>query len=702
MKTLTRLTLLVLVVALLVSCAGKETAVPPTATVAQAEPTKAVAEPTKEPAPELGEAPEDENNIYATIADYEAATGNSIGSFGESPMLADMVKSGDLPAVKERLPNEPAVVRPKVIGQYGGEIRLIGFYEGAGAFSGFTENMGQGLFVLHESVQDPPTFHPNVAKDWELAEDGMSITIYLREGMKWSDGDDYNANDFAFGYEVLQDSELTIEISSAWMPGGELMGLNVIDDYTVQYTFAVPYYRAIEVFAGGPPIYPEHFLKQYIPKYNDGAEALAKEEGFESWQAAADFHGGINDSNYDRDPTAPQINPWIIKEISPESILWERNPYFWRVDAAGNQLPYVDTLLVINATDASAITPLKVMAGEVDWNDYIGLSLADYPALKEKEAEGAYNAYLYPKTEESHAMGFALNFIHPDPVLREIFNDIRFRQALSLAINRDEISENLFYGLSEPWTAPVSAIWTGYEDWMGTYYAEHDVEQANALLDEMGLEWDDAHEYRLRPDGEELFFPGEYCTEWLAYSEDLMDLVALHWKDIGVHMEPKFVPEDILQTAYVANETSWGASNSDGGSEMTARADYPMRLIPPWHWGWADCCPMSSYQWRVWLDCERDTTCNQEDVDGIEPPDEIKLAYQLAFEWLDTPAGTPEYKQKINELIKLNVENFWYFGTVTPPPGINIRSHRLGNAEGEGGPNAGLHHYFGEAYFINE
>ena len=616
-------------------------------------------------------------------------------------MLAGLVASGDLPPVEERLPNDPPVVRPKVIGQYGGEIRLIGFYEGAGAFSGFTENMVQSLFLLHESVQDPPAFHPNVAKGWELAEDGLSITIFLREGMRWSDGDDFNADDFAFGYEVLQDEELTIEISGAWMPGGELMGFNKIDDYTVQYTFAVPYWRAIEVFANDPPFYPEHFLKQYIPRHNDGAEALAEEEGFESWQAAADFHGGINDSNYDRDPMAPQINPWLIKEISPESVLWERNPYFWRVDAAGNQLPYVDTLLVVNTTDASATTPLKVMAGEVDWNDYIGLSLADYPALKEKEEGSAYNAHLYPKTEESHAMGFALNYIHPDPVLREIFNDIRFRYALSLAINRDEISENLFYGLSEPWTAPVSAIWTGYEDWMGTHYAEHDVEQANALLDEMGLEWDDNHEYRLRPDGEELFFPAEYCTEWLAYSEDLMDLVSLHWKDIGVHMEPKFVTEETLQTFFVANETNVGCSNSDGGAEIDpGRTDYPIRLIPPWHWGWDDCCAMSGYQWRVWLDCDRDVTCDQEDVDGIEPPDDVKRAYQLAYEWLDTPAGSPEYKQKIGELITLNVENFWYFGTVTPPPSINIRSNRLGNAEGEDGPNAGLHHYFSEAYFI--
>jgi peptide/nickel transport system substrate-binding protein len=242
-------------------------------------------------------APEDENNIYATIADYEAATGNRITSFGESPMLAGM----DLPPVEERIGDEPAVVMPKEIGQYGGEIRLIGFFEGAGAFSGFTENMaimGTSLFVLHLSQTNPPAFHPNIVKGWELAEDGMSMTLFLREGMKWSDGDDFNADDFVFGFEVMNDPELTIEISSAWKPGGVLMDFEKVDDYTVKYTFSEPYWRAIEVFSGGGDLFkPEHFLKQYIPKYNPDAEALAEAEGFESWQAAADFHGGINDAN---------------------------------------------------------------------------------------------------------------------------------------------------------------------------------------------------------------------------------------------------------------------------------------------------------------------------------------------------------------------------------------------------------------------
>jgi len=546
--------------AILAACAPKPTVAPTEApaeaTEAPAEATPVPEEPTEVPA-EAGlvrvEGEPYVDYLFPTVEDYEAATGKTIDSFGESPMLAELVEKGELPPVEERLPKDTMVERPReFIGQYGGPMRLLGIYERAGCFTGFTEDMQEDLFTLDT---DRSQFYPNIVKGWDLSEDGKSLTLYLREGMKWSDGDDFDAKDFVFWYEdILQNPDITPAISESWMPGGELMGLNVIDDYTVQYTFAVPYWRVIEVFGVSLPAAPEHFLKQYIPKYNPDAEALAEEEGFETWQLALIFH---QDEPYHSDPSAPTLNPWRIKEVKPDSALWERNPYYWKVDTAGNQLPYMDTLTVVMVEDLSAMAPVKTLAGELDLMDYSGFSLADYPVLKEAEERVGFKVYLWPRADQSHAMGFAFNYAHKDPVLREIFNDIRFRQALSLAINREEIGESLFLGLVEPYTAPVSPAWTGYEDWMGTYFAEYDVDKANALLDEMGLEWDENHQWRLRPDGKPIFILGTYCTEWLAYSEDLLDLVTIYWGEIGVQFEPKFVPEETLQTQFVANETEW-------------------------------------------------------------------------------------------------------------------------------------------------
>ncbi|MEM7536388.1 MAG: ABC transporter substrate-binding protein, partial [Chloroflexota bacterium] len=480
------------------------------------------------------------------------------------------------------------------------------------------------------------------------------------------------------------------------MPGGELMGLNVIDDYSFEFTFSIPYYRAVEVFAGGEYYAASHALMKYMPAHNEEAEALAEEEGYESWQQAFQFHAGTSDDYYDRDTTMPTLNPWIISEIGADSVLWTRNPYYWRVDTAGNQLPYMDEVLVIMTENVNATAPVKSLAGELDINDF-GLGIDDFPVYKKGEEAGDYKVHLWPRLDQSHAMGFAFNYTYaPDEVLRELFNDLRFRQAMSLAINREEIAENVFLGLVEPYTAPVSPAWPGYEDWMGNYYGEYDVEQANALLDEMGLEWDENGEWRLRPDGETLTVPGEWATEWLAYTEDLLDLVTIHWAEIGVKFEHKFVPEDTLQTMHVANENAVGISNSDGGAEQLARGAYPIRLMPPWHWGSTGCCPMSAYLWRVWLDTEG--------ADGIEPPDDIKRIYELVQQWLETPHGTDEYISLINEVITLNVENLYYFGTVSSPPRVWIIHNRMGNVPAEDGQLGawGARPYLHETYYIKQ
>jgi peptide/nickel transport system substrate-binding protein len=484
------------------------------------------------------------------------------------------------------------------------------------------------------------------------------------------------------------------EISSDWMPGGELMGFRAVDPLHIEYTFAAPYYRATNLFSRAAVYVPSTFIKQYLPEYNPDAEALAEGEGYENWVAAVQFHAGINSSPINSDPLAPTLNPWKIQNAGAESSVWERNPYYFRVDPAGNQLPYADTLQTFWSESLAAGGSVQAMSGDFDIVDPSGLSITDYPVLKQNEEQGNFKIHLWQRQDESFAMGFALNYAHKDPILREIFNDLRFRQALSLAINRDEINETLFFGLGQPFTSPASPAWTGYEDWMGTYYAEYDPDQANSLLDEMGLQWDAAHQYRNRSDGATLTIIGTWDTEWLAYSEDLLDLVVQYWAAIGVKFEPKFVPEGTLQTQFVANDTDIGISNSDGGSEFLARGAYPIRLMPPWHWGFPDCCAMAAYPWRVWLDSNG--------ADGIEPPDEIKHLYDLVQQWLNTPEGTPEYTALINEILKINVENLYYFGTVSAVPQVWLVSNRVGNAPlddgvaGAWGPNP----YLYDTYFI--
>ena len=626
------------------------------------------------------------DHIWASPAAYEKATGNTIAAFHESPLLAARVAQGELPPVEERLPESPQVIRPiEAIGRYGGT-----FNGAAGAPWGgeHLESAGQGLLIW---PPDSSVLYPNVIKGFEVAGDARSVTFYLREGMKWSDGDSFDADDFEFWYrDILQNEQLTPNIRARWKPGGELMGMHKIDQYTVQLSFAAPFHTLLEAWASGRLWAASHALKKWHIEHNSEAEALAKEDGYDSWWQAFQFRAAGYLSVLD----APQLNPWVLKELRVGSLLMERNPYYFKVDTAGNQLPYIDASLTLHFENPGEIVPAKGMSGELDFQVY-NTKLSDLPVYRRNEPSGGYKAILYARKDQSSALSFALNYTHKDPVLREIFNDIRFRQALSLAIDRDDIANTVFLGATTPFTAPVSETWPGFEEWMKTYYGEYDVARANSLLDEMGLAWDDNQEWRLRPDGKVLHINGEYATEWLGYTEDLMDLVKSYWQQIGVRMEPKFVPEGLLGQRYMANDQDIGIWNTDGGTVFHARSAYPMRLLPPWHW-MADCCAMSSVPWRRWLDTNGEA--------GEEPPETIKRMWALSQEWMQEPTGSERFHELIGELIRINVENLYLFGTVSSPPLVVLISDRMGNVQRD---NAYVNYrmlypYLPEQWYITE
>ena len=215
----------------------------------------------------------------------------------------------------------------------------------------------------------------------------------------------------------------------------------------------------------------------------------------------------------------------------------------------------------------------------------------------------------------------------------------------------------------------------GFEDWMATYYAEHDPERANQLLDEMGLARD-ADGKRMRPDGQPLVIDGTHpALDYLPYFDDLMTLLARYWTALGIGFEPKAIAYALWKELGEANELDAGFWSSDGGGEVLGHSRYPLRLRPPWHW--YHCCPQSSYPWAQWH-----FTAGKE---GEEPPDEIKALFDLSEQWLKEQKGTARYAELANELITRNVEGLYYIGTVTPPPRVVIVNNRVGNMFGEGG-----------------
>lgn len=618
------------------------------------------------------------DHIHATPADYEAATGKSIATFYEAPMLSALVASGDLPPVVDRIGQDPQVVRPGwQIGQYGGVLRDVG---GEGDAGQIIEEGQQPMAKWNPAAS---IFYSNIAKYWEVSDDGHVFTLHLRRGMKWSDGEVLDADDFVFFYDaILSDpdvSAVSSEPRGRYRKGGDLMKIKVLDSHTVQYTFAAPYQNAAERgWARGRSFAPEHYLKNYHIQYNSDAPSLAKEEGYDSWVDA--FHSHHSDRGHTgsrptahRWPDLPTTDMWVLKEINPGVRFWGRNPFYWKIDTAGNQLPYADGVQVTIVEDPAGVVAAMAMQGDLDWPKNEFMDISDMPAYRRNEVSGNYQVHLYPSLAGATAHALTLNYSIEDPVQRELFWDIRFRQALSLSIDRQEISDKLYFGESIPWNAPVSSAWTGYEDWMGTYYADYDADRANALLDEIGLKWDADKRYRLLSDGRTLTLDGD-AGDKKQTAQDFMFLMSGYLADIGIKMEPKLTQHSLIQERGYSNlqNVNWGGV---GGSESVGRSEYAPNLIPPFHW--IHCCPKSSILWAQWY--------HNGPTEGEEPPELIKRMFEVHDIWQETQPGTPEYHDAINELITLNVENLFQIGTVSSPPTPMVEHNRMGNLPGETG-----------------
>jgi len=643
----------------------------------------------------LGITPVFAQKVYSTLGEYEKLTGNKIEKFNEASMLRTKVAAGEIPPVEERLPDEPLVVKPlEEIGSYGGTLYLCETEPVSGELE---ITMGEQTAFGRISL-DGKTIEPNLAKGWKMSDDYKTLTLYLRKGLKWSDGAPFTADDVLFWYEdIFLNKDLTPVKPKNLCPGGKPVVVKKLDDYTVQFQFAAPYPSALEIIPLAYDLYDaKHFMKKYHIKYNPDAKKMAKEQGYDHWWQLFNAYRGHWPPlvGFHR----PQITAWILEKMdASRNTFWVRNPYYYKVDTAGNQLPYIDRINFMRVSSPEIVV-MKALAGELSSCVDV-LSITDYPIIKKNEEKGGYDTSLGILARgEASAMAYAFNYTHKDPVLKKIFNDIRFRQATSLAINRDEISRTIFYGKTTPFTAPVPSSWPGFEDWMATYYAEYDPDRANKLLDEMGLKWDKNHQYRLRPDGKPLTIVGEFTLAWLGdYPRKVIELIKEDWKKIGINLIIKQqLVEATLSRKMQSNDHDMCFWNSDGASEFQGRAWYPIRLLPPWHWtGLA----MGGPEWRKWYDTNGKL--------GEEPPEEIKRVFKLYEDWRATARGTKEYEKLSRDLIAINVKNMWLIGTVSagPRPIIkkkNLRNCQRGTILGRGIPAARLGAYMTEQWFFEK
>ncbi len=604
-------------------------------------------------------------NFYSTLSEYEKLTGKKITKFNEAPVLREKVAKGELPPVEERLPEEPMVMVPlEEIGQYGGKIRCAALSPTTGGAECWTART-QPLLMISPDLK---SVSPNVAKGWEFSEDYKTLTIYLRRGMKWSDGAPFTADDFVFWYEdLLSNDQLVPTRPEIWR---SLVNVEKVDDYTVKFYFDVPYPSIIVALAYENRMYyqipfaPKHFLKKYHIKYNPQANELAKSRGFDSWVQL--FQYEYPDEVQQRwDVNVPTIDPWTMTRVdSYGNKYFEINPYYWKIDPAGNQLPYIyeqDRLLF---EDMEAVS-MSAIAGGLDYLLQFS-SMDNYPLYKENEDKGDYWARIW-YDGRGNVLDVRLNLTHKDPVLRKIFNDVRFRQALSLAIDREEVNEVIYRGLATPRAGTIVPDVSYYEDWMGNYYAEYNPEKANQLLDEMGLKWDKNHEYRLRPDGKTLSINIEYVM--LESKMDVLaELLKRYWEDIGVKVSTKLIDQTLFGQRSSAGELDLTIWNVDQTTELGfyANPTFQSGLGPA----------PNSVEWVRWI--------NSNGKQGIEPPEEVKRWYKLAQDFQKQPLGSEGYKRIGKELVSMALKNLWHIGIIGLAPKPCLTKRGLGNVKDKG------------------
>ena len=500
-----------------------------------------------------------------------AGIGPARAALQETPFFAAAVASGALPPVSERIPHDPALAELETIGRPGGDLRML-----------MASPKDTRLMTVYGYAR-LLAYTPALALVSDIlagvdVDGGRSFTLHLRSGHRWSDGEPFTAEDFRYWFEdVAQDADLSPSgLPMALLPAGEAPRFEVLDPQTVRYSWTRPNPLFLPALAGPDPVFiyaPSHYLKKFHKKFVDkeALAALVKAAGVRNWST---LHNKLGSMYRLDNPDLPTLEPWVLKTKLPaDRIIFERNPYYYRVDGAGHQLPYIDRIVFAIAN--SRIIPAKTGAGESDLQARY-LSFDDYTFLKAGEAENGYKVLLW-RTGPGSQLALYPNLNVDDPMWRGLMRDIRFRRALSLGIDRHEINQVIYFGLAiegQNTVLPQSPLYR--PEYRGAWGA-YDIAEANRLLDEIGLPRG-SDGLRQLPDGRPLDVIVEDSGE-SSEKSDVLELIRDSWRKLGVRLFSRPMQLTLFRRRVFAGQTLM--SLDKGIENGLATADMsPWELAP--------------------------------------------------------------------------------------------------------------------------
>lgn len=613
-----------------------------------------------------------------------AGTGGA-AAFQEAPMLQEQAKAGKIPALEQRLPANPRVITPvEQVGRYGGTWR-------AGLVGGGDRNLlfrwaGYEPLIAWDRGWTGK-LEPNLAERWEANADATEFTFHLRRGVKWSDGKPWTADDVVFFFEdVARDPKLFPRPPSRWTSGGKLPTATAVDANTVRIKFEQPYglfpQNLASVFGVQVTMMAKHYCAQFLPKYNPGLDALVKEANVTDYAALMVRRCGVDTEAPERwqNPARPTLEAWLMENPyvgGATTVTMVRNPYYWKVDSQGNQLPYIDNLrFSVNADPQTVV--LKALNGEIDFQDRHIATNANKAVFFDGQKKGDFR--LVPQVRASNnSQMVALNLTHKDPVKRQIFQNKDFRIALSHAIDRQALIDTVFVGEGKPAQPAPMENTPFYHERLTTQYTKYDVRLANELLDKAGFARKNGAGVRLGPDGNPIVINIQVIPA-LGEGTDVVELVVQYWKAVGIDARMQTIDRTLYYERKNNNDHDaavWEGGSGRADSVLDPRAFFPFSDES-----------LFGVAWAAWYNGARGIS-GSASAASEEPPAIIKQQMAL-FDQVKQTADPEKQKTLMREMLDIAADQFYAIGISTPPTTYAVVRNNMKNVP-DGTPQSWLY-----------
>tara|TARA_B100001057_G_scaffold112752_1_gene110932 strand:- start:717 stop:2642 length:1926 start_codon:yes stop_codon:yes gene_type:complete len=513
--------------------------------------------------------------LFSYLFVFILSFANFAFGYSESPLLSKMVKDGKLPPVESRLPLTPRIInfasRNLEIGKFGGTIKmLMARAKDARQMTVY----GYARLLIYK----PKTFEfqPDILESFDVIQ-GKRFIFNLRPGHKWSDGHSFTAEDFRYWWEDVANNPKLSPVGppKVMKVDGKLPQFRILNNLSIQYEWEKPNPDFLAALAGASPLYiyrPAHYMRQFHEDFTSNSELqkLVTTAKQRNWAA---LHNKMDNLYRNDNIDLPVLQPWVcISKSSSNRLRFKRNPFFHRIDPKGQQLPYIDEFIFGIASNK--LISAKTGTGEVDLQARY-LRFDDYTFLKKGEDRSPYSTRLWTAAKGSHLALFP-NLNHNNKVLRSIMQDVRFRRALSMAVNRYEINQVIYYGLAIEGNNTVLPGSPLYKPHYRSKWAQLNLKSANQLLDDMGLLKRDSRGIRLLPDGNPLNLIIETAGESTEQT-DILELIHDSWLKIGIKIYSKPSQRNVFRNRIFSGETAisiWSGIENGLASANSSPAEF--------------------------------------------------------------------------------------------------------------------------------